>query len=287
MRLWPAAAAGAVALVAAGVWRAGGASGIGPLWAVFVWALGVWVVTGAACELWRRARAVPVPVSGWGWRRRVARLGGATWGMSLAHMGVGVLLLGVVALSAWSEERIEALRPGEAVALAGWEVAFGGMSAAAGENYLAARALLRGRERGGRVVFLEPERRFYPARGIATSEVAIASFLGGDLYVVLGDAPISAESAARAGGTSGAEAGAARTGSTSGAEVERVEGEAEKTAREEAKRTEGEKRENEEDLSRIFRLHWNPLVGLIWLGAAMMATGGLCALASHLRRRPT
>ena len=284
MRLWPAAAAGGVALVAASVWRAGGADGIGPLWALFVWALGVWVITGAACEVWRRARAVPAP----GWRRRLARLGGATWGMSLAHMGVGVLLLGVVALSAWSEERIEALRPGEAVTLAGWEVAFGGMSAAVGENYLAARALLLGRGRDGRVVFLEPERRFYPARGVATSEVAIASFLGGDLYVVLGDAPVEADA-------------------VSGAEAERVEGEAGTTARGEAERTEaerteaertegekkegekgeGEKRENEEEMSRIFRLHWNPLVGLIWFGAAMMATGGLCALVSHLRRRPT
>ena len=35
---------------------------------------------------------------------------------------------------------------------------------------------------------------------------------------------------------------------------------------------------------RIFRLYWNPLVSLIWLGAGLMALGGLCALAA--RRRP-
>ena len=201
-----------------------------PLWAVFAAALGVWILAGTVCEAWQRLRLIRAP----GAAARFVRAGLAFWGMSLAHGGVGVLLLGITFLSAWSVERIEALRPGDSLTLADFHLSFQKSEPLHGANYLAERAHLLVRAPDGTLTLLHPERRIYPIRGIATSETAIEHSLGGDLYAVLGDYQPADDEA--------------------------------------------------QDGLRIFRLYWNPLVSLIWLGAGMMACGGLLALAAHWRR---
>ena len=191
-----------------------------PLWAAFAAALGAWILAGTACEAMQRLRARTRPGLGF-------------WGMCLAHGGAGVLLLGITSLSAWSVERIEALRPGDTVDMAGFHIVFEAAEPVRGANWLAERARLRVNTADGAILLLQPERRIYPIRGVATSETAIDYSLAGDLYAVLGDQWA-------------------------------VPGE-------------------DGDGRRVFRLYWNPLVSLIWLGAGMMALGGVCALAAHRR----
>ena len=38
--------------------------------------------------------------------KRLAGLPGAAWGMALAHAGLGIVLIGIVGVTAWREERI-------------------------------------------------------------------------------------------------------------------------------------------------------------------------------------
>ena len=212
-RLQLAALVGLAAIVATLAYR-----GIAPLWASFAFGLGVWVLVGACCEVFHRLQTSE------------SRPGASFWGMSLAHAGMGVLLLGVVAHSAWSLERIESLRPGDAIDIAGFNITFENIIPARGDNYLAEQALLRVRSDNGDVFDLAAERRVYPIRATSTSESAIKYLLVGDLYVVLGDNWVA------------------------GAD------------------------------SRVFRFYWNPLVSLIWLGAALMAIGGGCCLVDRRYR---
>src|SRR5690606_27178076 len=102
----------------------------GPWLAIPGMALGVWVIAAAAAELLDRIKP---------WRRgpwaRAIGLPRAAWGMALAHAGMGVTLLGIVASSAWQVESLQAMRPGESVKLAGYDFTFEGAQAIEGPNW--------------------------------------------------------------------------------------------------------------------------------------------------------
>ena len=40
----------------------------------------------------------------------------AAWGMTLAHAGLGVLVAGITGTALWTQERIQAMAPGDSVA---------------------------------------------------------------------------------------------------------------------------------------------------------------------------
>src|SRR5690349_9605051 len=127
-RLLFAAFAAIVCLVAAAAihWR-------GPWLAPFGIALGAWIIVGSAAE--------------WASRVKLLRAGGAeTWrrarglprsahGTTLAHMGMGLTVLGIVATSAWQSERVLSMHPGESTEIAGYTLAFRGVVPGRGPNY--------------------------------------------------------------------------------------------------------------------------------------------------------
>ena len=81
-----------------------GRSGLGPVAA----ALGVWVVLGAAVDLWSRTGRGAL-------MGRVARLGRlprADWGKAVAHAGMGVTVFAVSAITAWVTEDIRVVPVG-------------------------------------------------------------------------------------------------------------------------------------------------------------------------------
>ena len=148
--------------------------------------LGVWVIAGSLCELGQRL--------GLGWRivptKVLARARGlprATWAMTLAHVGVGVLVLGITVQSTGQVERILVMRPGETAALVGYDVRFDGVSEVPGPNYAAQRASFTVTRAGRDVAVMHSERRFFPVERMPTTEAAIHTNLWRDLYLVLGD----------------------------------------------------------------------------------------------------
>ena len=54
----------------------------------------------------------------------------STWGAALAHFALGITLLGIVGESQWSSERIAELKPGQSVALRGYDCALMGATSA-------------------------------------------------------------------------------------------------------------------------------------------------------------
>jgi cytochrome c-type biogenesis protein CcmF len=148
------------------------------IWLAFGVAVGVWVVAGSVTDLFRRM--------GEGGVGRLARLSLGVWGMAIAHMGVGIFVVGTATETAARVERTFEMTPGNEVTQRGWTFRFEGVREVEGPNYTATRAEIVA-SHDGIVETLTPEKRFYPVAGTPTTEVSIRKTMGGDVYVALGD----------------------------------------------------------------------------------------------------
>ncbi len=157
----------------------------GPVLAPFGFGLGVWVMAGALSDLAYRVRLGNVPLDE-SWRRLLSQPR-SVFGTTLAHFGAGLLVVGIVATSAYRVERILVMKPGEQVTVAGYTLAFRGVAPATGPNYREEVGLFDVTRGGAPVTKLEPAKRLYDAPPQPTTEAGIHAAWRGDLYVVLGD----------------------------------------------------------------------------------------------------
>jgi len=139
--------------------------------------LGVWLIFGAATDLWRRAGSF----------RRLSRVGTQGWSVALAHAGLGVVALGCVGAGVWRSEVIEVVAPGGSMAIAGYELRLDSTEQVAGPNYTADRAHITVLSGGREITRISPEKRSYPVEQMVTTQSAIRTTIFSDLYVVLGD----------------------------------------------------------------------------------------------------
>jgi len=161
-------------------------------------------------------------------RRRLS-LSAAVVGMTLAHVGLGLLTLGITTTESARVERDVALAPGQSAELGGYRFTFVKTEAAEGPNYDAVRADVQV-SRGDRdVALLQPERRTYWVQQTALAEAALGVNFRRDLLATMGES--------------------LGKGAWS------------------------------------FRLQVRPLMSLLWLGAALMALGGLCAATDRRYRQ--
>ena len=176
---WALAAAVAAALVVPflmGRFSPLGALGLG---------LAFWVMAATAVQV--RDRVARAPQATWG-----ARIGAqplAWWGMTLAHLGVAVFILGVTLVKTYESEQDVRMAIGQSVTLGGYDFTFRSVEELPGPNYVATRGTFDVRASGstgaGHVLF--PEKRTYQASGQTMTEAAIDSGITGDLYVSLGE----------------------------------------------------------------------------------------------------
>src|SRR6266851_4940682 len=82
-------------------------------------ALAAWLFAATLTELAERVRLFAEPH---GALRRALSLPRATWGMTLAHGGMAVVIAGITGSTAWTEERIVSGRPGDNFAIAGYTI---------------------------------------------------------------------------------------------------------------------------------------------------------------------
>jgi cytochrome c-type biogenesis protein CcmF len=167
----------------------------GPWAAPLGLALGVWVVAGAASEVLFRARfgqAGAAEVV-----RRLMNLPRSAWGGATAHAGVGIMVIGIVATTAWQSETIVAMKPGDRTEIAGYTIEFRGTSDSRGPNYVEETGRLVVTRGGALVTELAPSKRLYDAPRQATTEAGIHVAWAGDLYAILGDRQTTGEHAIR------------------------------------------------------------------------------------------
>jgi cytochrome c-type biogenesis protein CcmF len=153
--------------------------------AVLAIGLALWIITGSLIELAERLQLFRGPLA-----RSVGRARGlprSTYAMTLAHISVGIFVIGVAASSAFQKEAILTMAPGERTALAGYDFELRQIDEYQGPNYVARRATFSVTHDGAPVAILRPEKRFYPVERQPTSEAGIDSGPVRDLYVVLGD----------------------------------------------------------------------------------------------------
>ncbi|KCZ93782.1 heme lyase CcmF/NrfE family subunit [Hyphomonas johnsonii] len=214
-------------------WAAGGVGlvviflllGVGlwdiPLGAAFGLALAFWLIFGALWELRRRAVTLA----------RVFRLPLRVWGMTLAHIGLGVFILGAVVETTQRYEATLALPAGGSGTVAGWHVTLHDVRAIEGPNWYADKADLTARKGSARAE-MAPTKRYYPAARMPTTETAIHKTGTGDLYVALGD-----------------------------------------------------RRDVDGETRWVFRVYFNPLIDLVYLGVLLMGLGALFSVLPR-RRKP-
>jgi cytochrome c-type biogenesis protein CcmF len=156
-----------------------GRSALGPVGV----ALGLWVVLGAAADLWSRTGRGAVA----GRLGRLSRLPRADWGKATAHAGLGVTIFAVAALTAWQVEDIRVAREGERFEVAGYGIELRDVREIEGPNYTATQAEFHVFRNGREIAALFPEKRVYPVARMPTTEAAIDNGLLRDVYLVIGD----------------------------------------------------------------------------------------------------
>jgi cytochrome c-type biogenesis protein CcmF len=157
----------------------------GPVLAPLAMAVGIWVVLGALAELVYRTRLGTASLGD-----SMARLRGlprSVLGTATAHFGVGVMVIGIVATSAWQSEKILAMKPGETTEIAGYQINFRGVAPERGPNWQAQVGQFEVKSGDHIVATLAPSKRVYDQPPQPTTEAGIWVSWRGDLYAVLGD----------------------------------------------------------------------------------------------------
>jgi cytochrome c-type biogenesis protein CcmF len=145
--------------------------------------LGGWLVFGAGYDLWMRTGR-----KGFGARLgRMLRLPRADWGKALAHGGLGITILGIACLTAWSEEDIRVGHLNEPFTVGDYEINLVEVHREQGPNYITTMAEMTVKRDGKLVTTLFPEKRVYPVQAMPTTEAAIYNGFLRDIYLVIGD----------------------------------------------------------------------------------------------------
>ena len=188
---------------------------------------GVLTLIGMLTAAWVIAAATRDPVA---WLlRRGPRPRRSSWGMQLAHCGLGITTLGIVVVSAWGVETDRSLAPGESITVSGYEFLLDRVEDVDGPNYRAVQGVVQVSRGTQPVTTLYPQKRIYEVQQSPMTEAGIDPGWRHDLFVALGE-PLG-------------------------------------------------------DGSWSVRIQVKPLVRFIWLGALIMALGGLFAISDRRYRR--
>ena len=147
--------------------------------------LGFWVAFGALADLVDRAKFFRTDFITS--MKRLFGLPRTAWATAIAHFGMGVTVIGIVAASAWGTELVVAVNPGQTVTLSDHEVTFQGIVHVEGPNFVSDTGQFQIRSPGGNLTDAEGERRIYRASGIPTTEAGIVTYGFSQLYLQLGE----------------------------------------------------------------------------------------------------
>jgi cytochrome c-type biogenesis protein CcmF len=190
---------------------------------VCIFLVASWVLFSALHELVRKTGYLTA------WRH----LPQSFYGMTVAHSGFALLLMGAVASTSWATEKTLWMKPRDHINIGGHEVLFLGVEPGIGDNYDYDRGNFSVPLPDGEFVFLKPEKRWYPGTERFTSETAIRPFGLDVLYIVMGD------------------------------------------------------QDAKNPFRWVVRMYYHPFIGILLLGACLIAAGGLISIPGRHRREET
>jgi cytochrome c-type biogenesis protein CcmF len=165
---WLALAAAVVAVVwplALGGWSLG--TGLG-------FFLGAWAGLGSLQQVVQRLR-------------KPGRISAAFWGQHMAHLGLAVVVIGVVGVKGYEVERDVRMKVGDTVTIAPYTFELRSLDEVLGPNYKAIRGGVDVLRDGRVMEVLQPEKRRYFSSAMPMTEAGIDSGFMRDLYVSLGE----------------------------------------------------------------------------------------------------
>ena len=147
-------------------------------------AIGLWLVAGSLTELAQRAKVGKAPLA-----ENVRRLRGlprGAWGMTLAHIGLGVLALGGSVEIAGKLENAQPMKPGDSYALGTYVARLDSVNTIDGPNFVAQRSTVTVTRNGKLICVGQPERRTYAAGGDKNVSAICSDGLS-HFYVTMGE----------------------------------------------------------------------------------------------------
>jgi cytochrome c-type biogenesis protein CcmF len=147
-------------------------------------AMAAWLIVGSFLILVRRGRIGQVHAADS--LRMLRALPPTTYGLVVAHLGVGLLVAGLGGGSLFKSESVALLGPGGSAPFLGRQMRLTDVQPGKGPNYDLVRARIETGS-GPTKAVLKPERRFYPERQSETTEAAIHVTPLANLYVALGE----------------------------------------------------------------------------------------------------
>jgi len=159
-------------------------AGKAPILVVLGISLGGWSICAALYYLFKNVFRNDAKISS---LQRFKKIPRATYGMVVAHIGIGIFVFGVTFVSAFQEEKEVPMRIGEKVEMAGYELGFNGVKTLQGPNYLSKQASVSVYKNNKLVATLLPEKRTYLVQQSPMTEAGIDTGILRDVYVALGE----------------------------------------------------------------------------------------------------
>jgi len=144
----------------------------------------VLTVVGFAAGLWVVLASLLEPVSR---LRKGHSLSAGVLGMSVAHLGLGLFVIGATTVESFKIEQDVALRPGETASIAGYDFHVKGFRDVEGPNYQALEGEVEVTRDGKRVTVLYPQKRIYRVQTNPMTEAGIQGRWNRDLHVAMGE----------------------------------------------------------------------------------------------------
>ena len=123
---------------------------------------------------------------GFSWQR-LRTIPASFYGMTVAHLGIAVFVIGITFTSIYSIEKDIKMEPGDKLDMAGYIFKFHGVKVTEGPNYIAKEGNLTVSYEGKQIAKLEPQKREYRVQKMPMTEAAIDAGLFRDLFVAIGE----------------------------------------------------------------------------------------------------
>jgi len=108
-------------------------------------------------------------------------------GMSFAHIGLAIGIVGITLTSIYSVEKDLKMEPGQTQEMGSYIFEFKGVTQEKGPNYVANRGQINVTKDGEQVALLKPEKRVYLVQTMPMTEAGIDAGITRDLFVALGE----------------------------------------------------------------------------------------------------
>lgn len=162
--------------------------GIRNYWAIVSFSLIFFVLATIAVEFYRGVRARQAMVGDNALRAltQLVAKNRRRYGGYIVHIGIVMIFVAITGTSAFRQEKQVTLNQGESFQIGGYELRYEGLEERDTLHIAYLMARMEVFQNGVHVDTLRPEKRFYKKPEQPTTEVAVRSTLGSDLYLVLG-----------------------------------------------------------------------------------------------------